>query len=546
MNYSINEKMPDRLQRIVFSRKLLIFAVFTLVVASGMTASLLITPKYEATMSLLISRNRADAQISAGEKTPDVLPNEISDEEFNSELELIKNGEVIAGAIEDLDLKNNRAPSASGNLRHRVKLAIYDVIGKTENSADEFAPDKMMLRVMNNLDVEPIKKSRIIKVSYTDTDAARAKQTLEKIYERYVALHNRLNEKPATTAVFGEQSDEFERKLNAATEALKRFDQTNGVTGAESGVQNELLLKQLSAAESQADQTRTEIAETEQRIRVLKEKIAAQPENLQTGSTSKYVAALDRMKDELVQLNQEKTKLLQKYKPNARFVVEVEERIQNLKRAISEETANPPQERSFALNDLRRRLESDLSNAQISLAGLRSRERDLTSQVGLQRIEAVRLNSKGIERTRLERERKINEEAFLIYQKKARENEVGQLLNRQQTLNFNVVDPPRTDGEQKSPKLLLNLLVLIALGAFAGLGSAIAADRFSPREDHDQHFPMRRVNPIYDLPLLADETQADSRQRQSANTALAPRGIFVEDPNDEKLREILRYFDGNK
>ena len=440
MNYSIKEKLPDRLLRIVFRRKLLIATVFTLVVASGLAATLLITPKYEAKMSVLISRNRSDAQISPGEKTPDVLPADISDEIFNSELELIKNGEVIAGAIADLDLTNNQSPSASGNLRQRVKLAVYDFFGKSDNSADEFAPDKMMSRVMNNLDVEPIKKSRIIKVNYTDTDAARAKLTLEKIYERYVGLHNRLNEKPATTTVFGEQSDEFERKLNHSTDALKRFDQTNGVTGAESGVQNELLLKQLSAIESQADQTRTEIAETEQRIRVLKEKITAQPENLQTGSTSKYVAALDRMKDELVQLNQEKTKLLQKYKPNARFVVEVEERIQNLKRAISEETANPPQERSFALNDLRRRLESDLSNAQISLAGLRSREKDLTTQVAAQRIEAARLNGKGIERTRLERERKVNEEAYLIYQKKARENEKQpKALNSRLFLLFDLI-----------------------------------------------------------------------------------------------------------
>ncbi|MCY7375195.1 MAG: hypothetical protein LH472_04400 [Pyrinomonadaceae bacterium] len=563
MRYSTDESLIEQVRQAVLNRKLLITAVFLLVVLSGLFATLLITPKYEAGMSLIVSRNRVDPQISPGEKSADVLLTGISDEEFNSELELFKNGEVIAGAIKDLDLINNQAPKKDesfGGLGQKIKDAVTGLFGKSSedeikpaaesSSPNNFALEKTVSRVMNNLSVEPVKKSRIIKITYTDTDPLRAKKTLEKIYQEYAALHVRINEKSPATAVFSEQTDEFDRKLNGATSAIKQFDRKNGVTGGEVGRQSEILMTQFYATQAQAEATRTEITEIEQRVRVLKEKIAGQPEQLQTGSQSKYVAALDRMKDELVQLNQQKTQLLQKYKPNTRFVLDIEERIQNVRRAIAEETANPPQERSFALNDLRRRLESDLSNAQIALAGLRTRERDLNTLAIRQRDENARLNGKSIERERLERSRKINEEAYLLYQKKTRESEVGQILNREQVLNFNVVDAPRTDGEKKSPQPLLNLLVLIGLGAIAGLASAIVAEKSFPRGSATQiSSPVRRITGIYGMPLLADgspkprrRNSARTSSKPSNSTALVPRNVFIEDPDDEKLREILSYY----
>ena len=558
MSYSTNQKFLEHLCRIIWNHKLLMAAVFLLVVISGMLATILITPKYEAGMSVIISRNRVDSQISSGEKTADAASSTISDEEFNSELELIRSGEVVAGVVKDLNLVNNQVPANNDRLagvRQKLKVAVYGLFGKSAETdkikQNDSVNEQLAGRVMSNLDVEPIKKSRIIKVTYTDTDPGRAKQILEKIYDKYVELHVRINEKSPAGEVFDEQSNTFEKKLDDATDALKRYDRSNGITAAETGGRDELLLQQVYAARSQADTSRNEINETEQRIRLLKEKIAAQPEQLQTGSTSKYVAALDRMKDDLVQLNQQKIQLLQKYKPNTRFVLDIEQRIQNLKREIDAETNSPPQEKSFALNDLRRRLESELANAEISLAALRTRERDLNAQAAQLRGEATVLNGKSIERTRLERERKINEEAYLLYQKKARENEVGQVLNRQKILNFDMVDAPRTDWEPKSPKLFLNLMVLTGLGAIAAFAAAILAEKLFPTEVEPVGLPVQRLKHTYQMRLVTDGSEdlpmdSDRAKSYPSKTALASRQAFATDPEDEKLLEISRFFNSKK
>jgi uncharacterized protein involved in exopolysaccharide biosynthesis len=514
-----------RVWQTVFRRKLLIFSVFLLVVASGMIATFLITPKYEATMSILVSRDRIDPQISSSDKIPDMVQSSISDEEFNSELELIKSREVITGAVVDLDLVNNQAPKRDtwlSNLRQSIKESLYGFTSResgakeSDNNAapepaeNNFTVEKTTNRVANNLSVEPTKKSRIIKVSYIDTDPLRAKKTLEKIYQKYVELHVQINENQQAGQVFSEQTDSFNQKLNKSTSALKKFDVQNGVTGADIKVQQELLLKQLYEAQAQADAARTEIGETEKRIGSLREKIAAQPEQIQTGSVSKYVSALDGMKQELIQLEQQRTQLLQKYQPTSRPVRENEERIRQLKKSLAEETANPPQERSFALNELRRKLESELYSAQTSLAALREREKNMSAQAAKLRADVAVLNTRSIERENLERERSINEEAYLLYQKKARESEISQVLNKEKVMNFGIVDAPRTDGEPKSPKPLLNLLVLMLVGGTAAFAGAIILDKFNSAallvggEDFDLiGCSAHEIEERWDLPVLA-------------------------------------------
>lgn len=510
MKLSSDKNLVRQIVLTVWKRKFLIAAVILLVVVSGMFATIMITPKFEATMSILVSRDRIDPQINPSDKNPEITQTTISDEEFNSELELLKSGEVVAGVVKDLDLLNNQKPKPDTRfaaLRVRIKTAIYKFIGREEESTDEasdvFTVEKMVNRVSGNLDVVSNKKSRVIKITYTDTDPLRAKKVLEKLYEKFVGLHVSMNDKPQAGQVFSEQTDKYNQKLSQSTTALKNFDEKNGVTGAEASVQRELLLKQLYDAQAGANAARTEIGENEKKIADLKEKIEAQPVQIQTGSVQKYVAAVDQMKSELVKLEQERTQLLQKYQANSRFVRDNQEKINQLRKAIKEETDNPPQERSFALNDLRRRLESDLYNAQTSLATLRQRETEMRNQAEKLRVQVEFLNSKSIERTNLERSRNLNEEAYLLYQKKTRENEITQVLNKEQVVNFGIVDQPRTDGEQKNPKLFLNLLVLLSIGATAGFAGAIILEKFAAVPVDDLIFSARDLKSRYDLPLLA-------------------------------------------
>ena len=533
------DKYHERNRRRPVRHYLLACTIFLLVIVAGMAATLLITPKYEATMSILVSKGKVDPQITSADKNVEITQTAVNDEEFNSELELFKSIDVVTSVVKELDLVNDRKPKPDPSLgywRAQIKSSIYGLIGKSSPDGDivsgtsedlNLALEKTVNLVAANLEVVPVKKSRVIKITYTDTDPIRAKKTLDAVYQKFVDLHVELNERSEATQVFTEQTGKFNQQLDAATDTLKKFDFDNGVIGADINTQQGLLQRQLSETQTQVSSTRTLIGETEKRIASLRSKVASEPEQIQTGYVSKYVPAMDKIKEELIQLEQQRMQLLQKYQPNSRFVRENQERIDQLKRTLATETANPPQERSYALNEIRRKLEAELHDAQTSLASLKDREKTLVAQTAKLTGEVAFLNTKSIERTGLERQRTLNEEAYLLYEKKSRENEIGQVLNKERIMNFAIVDPPRTDGEQKNPKPLLNLLVLIAVGAFAAIAGAIILDKASSKGYNDDlvRAPYE-IEERLNLPLLASIPHIYVSELNGVQTAVELRRVL--------------------
>ncbi len=499
----------------VFSHKLLIAGIFVSVIISGMLITFLITPKYEASMSIMISHEKVDNQVTPGDAGAGMVLAGISDEEFNSELEFLRSNEVISGAVRELSDVKYTPPVETGliaKFRKTVKGKFNEWFGKKKEiidpktlSAEEQKKslEAEVERVAANLEVVPAKKSRVIKVTYKDVDAVRARLILENIYKKYAELHIQLADNPQVTEVFNKQTENYSAKLNGATEAIKKFDTKNGISGSEIGVQRELLLKQYYETQSQLSQTRTEITETTQRMTAFQKQIDEQPEQIQTGSVTKYVGAIDQMKSELMKLQQERTQLMQKYQPNSRFVRDINERIAQVQKSLDAEQKAPPQEKSYAVNDLKRRLMSDLYNAKSSLAALKQRETNLAGTMEKYRTDIQSMNSKSIEREKLERNATLNEEAYVLYQKKARESEIGQTLQKHKLLNFALIDPPFAGSTAVNPKPLLNFIALSAVGIFVGIFCAIFVDKASEELVNDLILNQHQFESRYDIPILA-------------------------------------------
>lgn len=499
----------------VFSHKLLVLGILIAVVASGMFVTFLITPKYEASMSVMISRDKVESSITPGEAGAGMVLPGISDEEFNSELEFLRSNEVIFGAVREL-FKTHYTPTPEtgtiAKFRKTVKGKINEILGKKEENIDPRTLSEADLkktleseadRIASNLEVVPAKKSRVIKVTYKDIDPVRAKLVLENIYKKYAELHVSLAEKPQVAEVFNKQTEDYNAKLNTATEAIKNFDSRNGISGSEIKVQREMLLKQYYDVQAQLNQTRTEITELNQKINAFQKQINEQPEQIQTGSVTKYVGAVDQMKSELMKLQQERTQLMQKYKPESRFVKDINERIEQVQKSLDAEQKAPPQEKSYAVNDLKRRLISDLYNAKSSLPALQQRESNLAATMDKYRSDIESMNLKSIEREKLERNAQMNEEAYVLYQKKARESEIGQTLQKNQLLNFTLIDPPFAGSGAVNPKPLLNFAALMAVGLFVGIFCAILVDKASESLENDIILNERELTSRYDIPILA-------------------------------------------
>ncbi len=85
----------------LFRQRRVFVWVAGLVLAAAVLYAVLGT-KYQANMKVLVRRGRADAPVSAAENAPlDLTRMEITEEELNSEVELLRDDEVLRRVVEE-------------------------------------------------------------------------------------------------------------------------------------------------------------------------------------------------------------------------------------------------------------------------------------------------------------------------------------------------------------------------------------------------------------------------------------------------------------
>jgi uncharacterized protein involved in exopolysaccharide biosynthesis len=462
------------LLRALYSRRLILCGIFLAVVGAGMIVTFLLTPTYQSTMKILVTRDRIDPQVTPGEKNFELSRGELTEEDLNSEIEILQSRAVVEGAVRQLGLDHQYAEAPRGWLA-RLCARPANFYRSFHHQAAPDPVERAVTNLTEHLEIVSIKKSRIIKLTYRDSNPERAAQALNELYRQYGEHQLRLRQNSKAANVFNEQSEEFNQKLQAATETLKRFDARTGVTA--NTAQQGLLQQQFYEVQSQLDKTRTEMRETEQRIAALNAQIKTQPERIESEARTKYVPALDKIKDEIMTLELQRTQLLQKYQPNHRLVKEVEERLAQSRELLAREEKSPPQERATVLNDLHRRLTGELLSAQANLATLRERAQRLATLAAQYRAKVTRFDTKSLERADLERMRAVNEEAYLLYRKKAQEADIVNALNQERILNFSLAEAPGVNRKPISPKPLINLAVLVLVGLVAAVAIVAFIER---------------------------------------------------------------------
>ena len=484
-----------QMQTVVEAHKWLGLVLLFSVVVSGMALTLMVSPMYESSIKVLVNRERVDPRISPGAANGELPRPEIGEEEFNSELEIIRSREVIEAVVKELKL--DQGPEKPAGWLDPVRNRYRNLIGQPETSPLERA----VLDLSASLEAVSVRKSRIIVVTYRDKDPERAAAVLNTLYQKYADHHLHLHGTTQAANVFQSEAAAFHEKLDAATEALKRFDARSGVVDANS--QKEILLRQFYEMQHAVNAAQTERHELEQRLASVKEQLATQPEKIETSTVSKYVNALDKMKEEILTMELQRTQLLQKYKADSRFVRDIEQRIAQAKAALAREEKNPPQERSVALNEIHRRLLNDLLTTQSSLATVREREKRSATVAAEYQARLLEVDRRTFEKAELERTRAVNEEAYLLYQKKAQEAGITKALNQQKIVNVNLAEAAQRSSRPVSPKPLVNFAVLTVVGLLAALAGCFVAEKLNPylrsEEQVQRRYKMKLLAQIPDL-----------------------------------------------
>jgi uncharacterized protein involved in exopolysaccharide biosynthesis len=161
---------PRELAATLFRRPRIISASFGLVLVATLLF-VFFSARYESHFKVLLRRGRFDPVVSSQPaSTMDFTRPDITEEELNSEVELLRDEDLLKQVVKMAEL----VPADTSD---------YDRPAEIEHAVRKLA---------RRLDVEALKKSNLIQVSYKDTSPERAARVLSALSTVYVQRHTNL------------------------------------------------------------------------------------------------------------------------------------------------------------------------------------------------------------------------------------------------------------------------------------------------------------------------------------------------------------------
>jgi len=417
---------------------------------------------YRAHVRVLVRRGRADPPVTAQPNAPpDFSRVEVTEEELNSEVELLKDDDVLRRVVE---ANNLAARDWLRWLRPREEQA-----ARVERAAKKLA---------GRLNVEPIKKTNLIAVSYDASDPQLAARVLQSLAGIYLEKHMEVHRPGGQLRFFNQQTEESRRQLEQAKRGLVNFTRGRGVVMA--AQQRDLVLRRLDDEQGSYQQIQSEMSETEHRVQLLNAQLAKLPERRTTQVRSADNPELFRaLKATLLELELKKTQLLTKFEPNHRLVQEVEQQIVQAQAAISAERLTPLRDETSDVDTNYEWARAELQKAQVQMRGLQAREASASAHLAADRNLARRLGEDAVAQDDLASSEKAAQENYLLYVKKREEARMGDALDEGGIVNVAIAEQPVMPALPVWP-----VGVVVGLGFVAaltsGTGAAFAADYLDP------------------------------------------------------------------
>ncbi|MGA9800809.1 MAG: hypothetical protein WBQ68_17470 [Terriglobales bacterium] len=444
------------LMAVMFRQRRLAFlsfiSIFLAVLAYGVFA-----PSYQAHMNVLVRRGRVDPLVTpAPTPSPMFQRDEISEEELNSQVELLRDDEILRTVAQ--------VPGLAGNPWYERLLG-----------GDEEARLARSVRRLNRrLTVEAIRKTNLIQVDYSSPDPTQAAAVLHALAHAYLERQQRVRRPSGEYEFFEQQVAQSRRGLLDAEFRLMDFSSDQGVVSA--AQERDMALQKLSDAEANDRQNQVAMAETRQRILDLQAKLKSLPERTLTVIRNADNPQLaEKMKSKLLELQLRRTELLTKFDPSYRLVQEIDQQIAETKTTIAGEEHSPLRDETTNQEPNHEWVKSELIKSQVELGTLEAHGQATRVQVAGYREVAQRLGGNALRQGDLLGELKAAEEKYLLYVNKREEARIEDALDQGGILNVTIAEEPRVPALPARAGWVFGLIGVL-LGGTLSTSLAFSAD----------------------------------------------------------------------
>jgi uncharacterized protein involved in exopolysaccharide biosynthesis len=437
----------------------LLFLVGTIVAATVMSG------QYKASLEILVNRQRLDPLVTA-ESTVQTPPNPppVSEEEINSEVELLKSSELL-----------RRVVLANGLQEHEEKTLLASLLPRQK---DDWYVARAVERLSKKLGTEVVKKTDMIEVSYKSSDPQIAYGVLNKLAALYMEKHIAVQRPTGSYEFFSKETERYRQALAESEMRLASFGNTEGVA-APDVVRTDMAQEVVNsvAALHQAQQA---IAADEHRIRDEQAQLNATPSRSSTQQVSNTAdVLLQQLETTLLSVQIKRTQLALKYDPSYPLVQEADQEIAQTQAAIAEAKKTQYVNQTTDRDPTYELLREDIAKTQADLASQKATAAAVERSTRSLHKEMVVLDQKAVKQANLLREAKLDEANYLLYVSKREQERTSDALDEKRIGNVAIAVPPTVPVlPAYNPAVILPIGFLLAV--FGSAAVAFAAEYLDP------------------------------------------------------------------
>jgi len=299
----------------------------------------------------------------------------------------------------------------------------------------------------------------------------------------YVKYNLDLKLKGARDALawLNEQMAELKAKVQESSTALQNYRVKAGILGLEE--QRKITAQKIMDFNKAYLEAQAQRLSIEAKLNELR-RIARDRSGAQTIFTVADNPLIQKLKEELADLEVERSKLLKTFREKHPEVVKIDAKIQQLREKIDAE------------------IQTMLRGVQTEYQVARAREETLLANVNQLRREGQDLNEKEIQYLTLQRETESNQQLYEAVLKRLKETGISGGL---ETNNVRIVQEATVPSLPIRPRKTLNLLLSVAVGLVAGVAAAFVVEYFdttvrSPEEvERRLGLPVIGIVPSYSV-----------------------------------------------
>ncbi len=445
--------------RILVERRAVVFACLAILVTSALVYSLFATREYEAVTTIQIERQGPEILGFKDVVSVDSAWNAYQDF-YQTQYKILQSRTVARIAAERLDLMNR--PEFVSRRSSPIQRAISAL--RSSISFSSAAPDlnNDPLRpaigfIQGSLAVQPIRNSRLVKISFTDSNRVLAAEVANSIAEAYQQFN--FDARYSTTS----QASEFltkevarvQREISDLEGKLQEYSRKKEILSANDGTRD-ISQQALSDLNTRYVDAQGRLAIAEARYNAAK---SIPPESLPEVLNSPLISNL---RQQYAEVERRHSQMSERFKPDWPPLQQLQQELDIARDRLRIESEG-------IASQVRGVARADYDRVRGEVAGLQT-------QLETQKQEVQRVNRDGIEYASLrsEIESRRNVLGNLVARKS--ETSTSERLADTRASNVRIVDRAEPPRSPVRPRKALNLLLSVVFGLGLGVGMAFLLD----------------------------------------------------------------------